>query len=300
MKSIGLLSRILFPIEIMGFLAVLTCCPTGRPHQHSLPHICSLLFHCFWAKLGKNICASPGKPVSLPTVQEWPVIKVSVQALPCISALQLSSVQGRVAQVCVDAAVRKIWNSSLSLQSLGAAGISSFFDHPANVVFHSFLTGGYVYMLFFKWMRATFAHSSVRLAVFKFWLVACLAWIRSRVMVTTNMHYSSRGYHSQTLGLILSTHHADRGPLLPLTSADFLQSRVVVSHSLAGIWLLPAVGAQFGMLVSIIPLCSSCTWALPPQQSLQKAECITHIWQQLIPQWLGHFTVAFRTLRSLF
>jgi len=33
---------------------------------------------------------------------------VSVQALACVSALQLSFVQGRVAQVFVDAAVGKI------------------------------------------------------------------------------------------------------------------------------------------------------------------------------------------------
>lgn len=72
------------------------------------------------------------------------------------------------------------------------------------------------------------------------------------------------------------------------------------AHSLAGARLLPAAGSQFGMLVSIIPLGSLCTWALPPWQSLQKAQCITHIWQQLIPQWIGHFTVAFRSLKSLF
>lgn len=78
------------------------------------------------------------------------------------------------------------------------------------------------------------------------WLVACLAQMRGRVMVTTNMHYSSPGNHSQPLAFVLSVHRVPGAPVLPLTSTDFMQSKVVVSRT-SGTWLSWNIAPGSGM-----------------------------------------------------
>lgn len=61
-------------------------------------------------KHAQSFCASPGDPIFLlyPMAWEGPMTEVSAQALACMPALQRSSVQGRVTQACLHAAVRKI------------------------------------------------------------------------------------------------------------------------------------------------------------------------------------------------
>lgn len=104
-----------------------------------------------------------GDPIFLshPIARKGLVTEVSAQALACVRASQRSLVQGRVTQACLHAAVgEKSESASLCLQGLGAAGIPSLLISQPELFIHSFLAEGYIYVVLFKWISATFAHSS--------------------------------------------------------------------------------------------------------------------------------------------
>lgn len=142
-------------LDIPCFFAMLTCLLAGVAPQGGLasahpPHNCFPLFHCFWAKnMLRTPVQPPGDPIFLSHPQEGPVTEVSAQALACVSASQHSSTQGRVTQVCLHAAVGKIWICKSLSATLGSCRHPIAFDQP-ELFIHSFLTGGYVYVALLK------------------------------------------------------------------------------------------------------------------------------------------------------
>lgn len=220
--------------DIPGFLAMLTCCPAGRLCQHSLPHSCSPFAHCFWAKMSSVLLYIPREIYPQPIAWGGPVTEVSAQALACMSAPQCSAAQGRVAQACVDTAVGKICICKSLSAKLGSFRHPIAFDQPARVVIHSFFTEGYVYVVFFEWMWATFAH-----------FPSCLAACRWRpwpnweagswsLKTCTTPLWDSPGL-PQHLAVISQLQARPDATLLPLTSANFPQSSAVMPCTL-GTW----------------------------------------------------------------